>query len=276
MKEKRFNTQSGISIIEALIVLVILAIVVAFAVAQIGQSKNTLQRQNIARQLKVSLERARFDSVKRRAANAADMARVTIDSATSFTLYTDVNQNGTIDASDGRQFSFGNGDIRLVGINSFPVTVSFDQRGQVILTNGSPNFTICNGCTADTATAQNSSIVRVSPTGTVSMTAGGDSAPNFLNPAVANVSASEEIKSSVAVATNVNGATSSTPTSTATPTPSASPTPTPNASPTPTPTPVPTPTPTPTPKACLTNQRPTQDNCVCKSPMFVRSNGKCQ
>lgn len=200
MKLKKFDSQSGISLVEILIVLVILAILVTFAVAQFGNSKANLQRQNIARELKINLERARFDSVKRRAVNAADMARVTIDSATSFSVSTDLNQNGTIDASDTRQVSFGNNDIRIVGIATYPVTISFDRRGQITVTGGSPNFTVCNACTAaSSATAENSNIIWVSPTGTVSMTAGGVSQPTFQPPVVANISNTANIDPKVSV-----------------------------------------------------------------------------
>jgi Tfp pilus assembly protein FimT len=184
MKMRKFNSQSGASLVEILIVLVITVILATFAIAQLGQSKTNLQRQNVARELKINLERARFDSVKRRAANAADMARVTIDSATSFSVSTDLNQNGTIDASDTRQINFGSGDARIVGIGTFPVTISFDRRGHIIVTNGSPNFTVCNACTTtNPATAQNSNTIWISPTGTVSMTAGGETQPTFAPPA---------------------------------------------------------------------------------------------
>ncbi len=58
MKNAKINSQSGVSIIEILIVVAISIILVGFAVAQLTQSKTNLQRQNVARQLKVSLERA--------------------------------------------------------------------------------------------------------------------------------------------------------------------------------------------------------------------------
>src|SRR5678809_1248577 len=95
--------QGGFSIIEVLIVMAVLAILVTFAVAQFGKSSTNLERQNIAREFKVALERARFDSVKRRPSNCADMARVEITSATSFKLYTDMDRNDVI--NDAVEFS---------------------------------------------------------------------------------------------------------------------------------------------------------------------------
>ena len=92
-----FQTQAGFSVVEMLIAVVIIMVLVTFAVMQFGASAASLERQNIARQFKVNLERARFDSVKRRAANCADMARVEIWSPTSFDLLIDRNQNGTLE-----------------------------------------------------------------------------------------------------------------------------------------------------------------------------------
>lgn len=70
-----------------------------------------------------------------------------------------------------------------------------------------------------------------------------------------------------------------TPTPTPVPTPSPTPVPTPSATPTPAPTatPVSTPVPTPTPNYCSSGERPgNPPTCVCKAPMYVRTNGKCQ
>src|SRR5215204_4466830 len=92
-----FQTQAGFSVVEMLIAVVIIMILVTFAVLQFGASAASLERQNVARAFKVSLERARFDSVKRRAAVCSEMSRVEIWSPTSFSLVTDRNQNGTIE-----------------------------------------------------------------------------------------------------------------------------------------------------------------------------------
>jgi Tfp pilus assembly protein FimT len=289
MKKNNFNSESGISLFEILIVIVITGILVTFAVARFGQSRNNLQRQNVARELKVSFERARFDSVKRRASDVDKRARVTVD-ATSFDVTLDMNLTGDIEASDTRTVDLTGSDIRIVSANlAFPVTVKFDQRGQIVTTdalgnNVAPKFIICNGCTAATATPQNANVISISPTGTIVMTVFGDSDPTFLNPIVTAVGSGTEIRP---LATYLPGSTSTgdgtaTPTPTATPvptptlTPTPTPTPSPNATPTPTQTPPPTPVPTPTPKTCTRNQRPAQDNCVCTAPMFVRNNGKCQ
>ncbi len=283
MNTLELHSQSGKSLIEMVIVLTVAAILVTFAVAQFGSSQRSFSRQNIARELKVSLERARFDSVKRRATQEVNMARVTIESATAFTLTLDLNQNGTLEASDNKQVRFPNAGVQIVGRElAFPITIKFNRFGHIIATNGVgavidlPFFKVCEGCTNLTANASNANIITVSPTGTVAMLNGGETYTTVQNPTVSTVSQSADINSLV----TVSDGSGTVPTPTPAPTPTATPTPTPIPTATPTPppnaTPTPTPTPVPTPRTCARNERPTQDNCVCRSPMSVRASGKCQ
>lgn len=205
MKNSGFNSQSGQTVIEMLVVLAILATVTVMAVLGLGNAQGNLQRQNLAREFKVSLERARFDSIKRRVASADEMARVTINSASSFSLATDLNRNGIIETADMRQVNFADGNVRIVGDNLvFPITIRFDRRGFATATNSlgteiTPNFTVCEGCTVLTADSNNSHIVSVSPTGTVLMTAGGETLPIFQNPDVSVVSGGSQINPLVTV-----------------------------------------------------------------------------
>jgi hypothetical protein len=257
--------------------LTVAAILVTFAVAQFGSSQRNFSRQNIARELKVSLERARFDSVKRRPSQESNMARVTIDSATAFTVSLDLNQNGIIETSEAKQVNFPNTEIKIVGRElAFPITIRFNRFGHIIATNGIgaaidlPHFRVCENCTNLTANAANSNIITVSPTGTVAMLGGGETYTTVQNPNVSTVSQTADINSLVTVPDNSGTVSTPTPIPTPTPVPTVTPTPAPNATPTP------TPTPAPTPRVCLRNERPAQDNCICQSPMSVRSSGKCQ
>lgn len=303
MVNKEFGSQSGKSLIELIVVLVVAAILVTFAVAQFGKTDKYMTRGNFAREFKVNLERARFDSIKRRAEGAADaLSRVIITSATSFTVITDYNQDGKLDlATESRVVNFTDG-IKFVGSLVYPITLTFDRHGHVYATNGimvdgnpqaiTPVFTICDkDCTLETANAANSNVISISPSGTVAYLKGGETPPSFESPNVSNVSSSQDVNPWVSTAddeaTTVDHPTSTpvpTPMSTATPTPTASPTssatPTATATPSPTTSPSPTatatPTPTPTPNACATGARPAQTGCVCYLPKTVRPSGKCQ
>jgi Tfp pilus assembly protein FimT len=282
MNKYASTSESGKSVIEMAIVLVIAGILVTFAVIQLGNSQNNLKRQNIARELKVSLERARFDSVKRRPSLESEMSRVVINSASSFTVRTDLNQNGTLDASDFREVNFSSTTTRIVGSNlTFPLYISFNRFGQIIVRNSAgtlismPDLTLCDNCTLATANESNANTIVVSPTGTVAMLPGIQTQASVKNPNVTSVDENLQIKCSVTVSDEPcdSSNTTSTPAPTATPTPSPTPSPGPSVTPTPTPTPTSNPTPLP---VCTRNQKPTQDQCICQSPMSVRSNGKCQ
>lgn len=207
MKEVEFNSQSGISLVEVVVVILIAAILTTLAIGQFSNSRKNFQRQNISRELKVNLERARYDSVKRRAATTTTMARVAITSATSFTVSTDTNMNGTLDSIETRTIDFtGRVDASIIGSSTdYPLTIWFDQRGQTIIKNNSgtavdPSFTVCgSGCTASTANSSNADVIYVSPTGTVSMGAPGTIQTSFANPTVSNVTANANINNRVSV-----------------------------------------------------------------------------
>ena len=211
MEKKKFDSERGYSSVELMIVLVITAILVTLALISFGNTQTQFNRQNIARELKVNLERARFDSVKRRAVNTADLAEVKLLSATSFSVKTDTNQNGTLDANETRTINFaGQTTVRLVGnLLVFPITINFDRYGRITAKDGTsptpqnitPIFTICtNNCTAANATASNADVIYVSPSGTVTMLAGGSSQPTFQNPNVSNVSVNSNLNPDIRIA----------------------------------------------------------------------------
>ena len=266
------------TLIETMIVLVVMAILVTMAVVGLGKAPRNLDRQNSAREFKVFLERARFDSVRRRANVCSEMSSVTINSSTSFSLASDQNQNGILDPSETRTINL-TGDVQIVGNSvTLPVTIRFDERGHALLTDcvttppaNVPLFYFCNGtCTPLTVTAQNSNVIFVSPTGTVAMMPGSDTMPTFNSPAVTSVASNSQINPLLAVWTSTAD--------------SGTPTPTPMATPTPTPTPPATPTPTPVPRYCSSSppyEKPATTGCYCQAPsgapmMWVRNNGFCK
>src|SRR6476646_10555276 len=152
------DSQRGASLIEILVVLVLIGILSAFAIARFGGARDNFDRRNIAREFKVSLERARFDSIKRHATVCTDMSGVTVNT-TSFSLMTDMNQDGTLDATESRQITIaGRSDVTIVpnGV-TLPFSVRFDERGRAYINDCSAGSTpsadiplryFCNGaCT---------------------------------------------------------------------------------------------------------------------------------
>lgn len=258
--------------LELIIVVVIIGILVVFAVAQFGDASSVFETQNVARELKVNLERARFDSVKRRPENVADMAKVVLNSTTSISVSLDLNQDGTLQSTETRTIDFsGRNDVKIVGEGlAYPVTIVFDRRGHITTTNGigsviDPLFIVCDECTSF-ADADNptSYFISVSPTGTVSMYDNGQSPPSIVDPTVTAVANDFDIEPMVSTAEGALDLTGIT----------GMPTPIPDTTPSATPTPSPTATPTPT--YCTTNQRPATTGCVCLAPMTIDGQGRCR
>lgn len=195
--------QKGSTIVEMLVVVLIIAIVSTIALLQYTAPRQQFSRQNVSRELKVFLERARFDSVKRRADSASAQARVVIN-ATSYTLSTDKNGNGTIDSGDAIGRSFSGTNIAITGTGMvFPVTVYFDQRGEVQAIDGAsavvnPVFRICLG-NCSTPTNGNSDLLIVTPTGTVNLLGGSANPPAFATPPVSPITGGTDIEPLVIV-----------------------------------------------------------------------------
>lgn len=212
------NADGGLSVVELLIVITIISIVGGVAVMKMGTPNRQLKRQNVARELKVALERARFDSVKRRA--LSDMTPATAYSATddsrarviitdtSYTLITDNNRNGdlinddgTPESGDANVTSLAGQDVVIAGTGgiSLPVTVLFNQRGEATLSGGgSASFYICNA-SCSSPTSDNANLLLVTPTGTVNLLPGNASAPSFASANVTTIGTTTGLSNTVAL-----------------------------------------------------------------------------
>ncbi len=190
--KNREHASHGFSLIEVLIVIVIIAVLATFAILALGSSAANLERQNVAKEFKVALERARFDSVKRRPSTCEDQARVEITSPTSFSVITDLDQNGVLDlGSETRTVNFENrGNTNITDPDpSSTITIRFDSRGRASSgpcdapTDVVSTVTFCEmPCT--TAGAGNSNLIFISPTGTSTILTGGSTIPDFEAPTV--------------------------------------------------------------------------------------------
>lgn len=209
MKQKgdKFFNQNGVTLVELLIVILLIIIVSTIAIMNMRSSKIQLNRQTVARELKVAFERARFDSVKRRATGATGsaMANVVVE-GNSFTLKTDINQNGTIEASEDRVNSSWNPGIAIrntSGAGLPAITVAFNNRGETSTTGGAATFLVCNG-DCSSPSSSNSNLVVVTATGTVNILSGGATVPTFTAPSVTTVDTNADIRSTVTYSSNSN------------------------------------------------------------------------
>ena len=180
MKDKELRSQAGFSLIELFIVLVIIGVVTTLSLMQFGNSKTDFARQRIVSEFKINLERARFDSVKRRAADPAQRARVRLNGPASFSVAVDFDSDGTLLPAETRQVDFdasSGAQIRVsnIALSQYPVTISFNQRGHVTTTDVGgapviPLFTICSDCTGATPDI---TVLSVSTSGTVAILRNG-------------------------------------------------------------------------------------------------------
>jgi prepilin-type N-terminal cleavage/methylation domain-containing protein len=185
--------QSGFSLTELLVVIVVIATIVGFALMRRGSANEQLARQNVAQQLKSAFERARFDSVKRRAIGGTDEAKVTV-TPTSYTLRTYNNDvNGVAVASDAVT-TLPAGIVIGRYPSGTPLTsmeVVFNMRGETPA-SPAPQFYICNvSCTSPGGT--NANLLIVTPTGTVNLLPGNAILPTFGAPAVTPVPAASGV-----------------------------------------------------------------------------------
>lgn len=194
--DHNFHAQSGLSLVELLVVIVIIIIVATFALMQRGSANEQFQRQNVSRELKVAFERARFDSVKRRA-ECADRAKVVVNT-NSFTLWTDSDLNGTPESGESMTTTApANIVISHQGAASLPITLYFNKRGDVDARDASdtaidPAFYTCN-ISCSTPTNDTANLILVTQTGTVNLLSGTSSIPSFGVPGGTAVNASIEI-----------------------------------------------------------------------------------
>jgi prepilin-type N-terminal cleavage/methylation domain-containing protein len=171
--------EAGVSLVELLVVMVIIAIVMTMAILSRGDANEIFQRKNAIGELKVAFERARFDSVKRRADGAEPYPYSSVEvRSTGFTLRTYTREGNAATATEHSQVqTFPNG-VTLNHISSgvLPMTISFNRRGEVV--TGSPQFRITD------AKSGGSETILVSATGTVNVISGGATPTPFPAPAL--------------------------------------------------------------------------------------------
>ena len=194
----KLNSQSGVSLVELMVVVLIIVIVVSIATMYRGSANEELQRQNGSRQLKELLERARFDSVKRRAdgTTARPYAQVTVN-ANSVVLrtYNDVVNSNPSPRDQTINFAAGV-IVAHYASGTLPLTITYNRRGEP---TGDARFRVCN-ITCSNPTNATSDIVIVTPTGTVNLLSGGSTLPTFSNPTLTgSVNASDSINDDVVI-----------------------------------------------------------------------------
>lgn len=232
--------ERGFTLLQMIIVIAIIAVLSSIALIGVTSARANQRRINSSRMLGTYLEKARADSVRRRA-NGTDtpFAFVQITGATTYDVFLDFNGNGVPVL---RSFTLENGvSFQAEDIGS---TINFDWRGR---TDGDFLINVFNSTNPGDANY----MTRVAISGFGDVTINSDVYTPDVDTNSSNFNAPTPPPTPTPFPTATPAATA-TPSSTPTPSPTPSPTATPNPTPTPSPTATPNPTPTPSPSATPT------------------------
>src|SRR6476660_8758590 len=116
---------AGFATVDFLIVAVIILIVVSYAWTAITQSQRTHTREGAAQQFASFLERARSDSMRRRATDARQMAQINVLNEQFYSVTMDDNGDGALDVP--RVVNLQDQQLTISG--PYPRTFMFDRFG---------------------------------------------------------------------------------------------------------------------------------------------------
>jgi Tfp pilus assembly protein FimT len=121
--------ERGATILEALVALAMIMVVAVFAIIRIVDAQQSLRLDNEVREFKGYLEKARVDSIRRHAQTDAQMAKVTVNTLTSYTVQIDADGNGVLDPPRTIRLQ-PQGGITFTG--STPTIIRYNWRGRTV------------------------------------------------------------------------------------------------------------------------------------------------
>ena len=138
------NAEGGYSVLELLVVVVVIAVVAGMAATGVASARNRMKLNGAAQELAGNLEKARTNSIKRRAEAGAESS-LSVLNATTYRLHTDFNADGVLGTTEFR-------DIQLPDNVTFvttpmPAAAAFDRMGHlttnltITLTSGTASVT---------------------------------------------------------------------------------------------------------------------------------------
>lgn len=129
---KSEDQNSGFATVDFLIVAVIVLIVVTYAWTAIMHAKQSHTLAGAAQQFAGYLERARSDSMRRRATDVRQMAEVTILNAQFYSVRMDEDGDGALDVPRVLNLQ----DQQLTVEGPYPRTFAFDRNGKSVDSGG--------------------------------------------------------------------------------------------------------------------------------------------
>jgi Tfp pilus assembly protein FimT len=163
LTKKNLRNDAGVTVLELLIVIMMIAVISGFALMQIVRARQVMIRANAAQEFVGYMEKARLDSVRRRPSpTSAEMAQVSIVNATYYSVTIDADGNGTLDAPKVIRLPV-NTDLQFTG--TFPRTIYFDWRGRTV--NSTGTISPVSQITISSSSTYGSTYINVSDDGQV-------------------------------------------------------------------------------------------------------------
>ena len=126
---RRLSGESGFSIVEMMIVVLMIAIVTGWAVLRVSEAQQSVRLAGATQELTAYLDKARLDSIRRHATAVNQMAQVSITSPTSYSVTLDTNGDGELDPA--RVFDYQTAGITF-NVAAYPTTIMFNWRGRIV------------------------------------------------------------------------------------------------------------------------------------------------
>ena len=126
--KNRLSDESGASIVEMIIVLMIIVVASAWAFMRIVEAQQSARLAAATQEFTAYLDKARLDSTRRHATAVEQMARVSLDGPRSYSVWLDANGDGELDAP--RVLNFPAGSVSF-NVANFPTVIRFNWRGRI-------------------------------------------------------------------------------------------------------------------------------------------------
>ena len=125
---KNLASDSGISMLDLLIVAMLIGAVVSFVLTSFEKAQKSLRLTNATQEFAAHVKQAQIDSKKRHATTAPQMAQITILNNRYYTVTIDSNDDGQLDPPV--VVSLEDRHVQMNG--PFPRTVMFDWLGRAV------------------------------------------------------------------------------------------------------------------------------------------------
>lgn len=144
-RERSRQGERGVSMIEVLIMLTMIALISGYALTRISGAQQYMRMENASREFMSYVDKARVDSVRRHAGPPGllpqpPMSSISITGPRSYTVVMDFDGDGNIDPPRNITIAPDQGVVFNTGTTPLPITIAFNWRGRTV----SPTTTAIN------------------------------------------------------------------------------------------------------------------------------------